>query len=221
MSLRQKACAELRRRDVGGFFTPGTLAHKANYPSASRLGITTLAPGTWEALVPSGWGLSPSGLERVDDPTAIDARRKRIGGDNLAPASRKKGPAVQAGQTIQRFISTSTPGRRSLLISTSGSRTRRRSSIVTSGSRTPFPTVTSGVRVQLSPHSGPTQFRSHTSAAFAGSERMAELVNAAATAKTRAVRISNLHDFFDAHQREMSTAVPGFPRHFLSPSLGV
>jgi hypothetical protein len=89
------------------------------------------------------------------------------GGRELAaiiwqPASRKKRPAFQTGQTIHRFISTSTPGRRSLLISTSGSRTRRRSSIVTSGSRTPFPTVTSGVRVQFSPQSGPTQFRSHT-----------------------------------------------------------
>jgi len=86
------------------------------------------------------------------------------------------------GPDNYRFISTSRPGRRSLLISTSGSRTRRRSSIVTSGSRTPFPTVTSGVRVQFSPQRGPTQFRSHTSAALA--ERMAELVNAAATTKT-------------------------------------
>ena len=73
------------------------------------------------------------------------------GGRGLAaiiwqPASCKKRPAFQRGQTIQRFISTSTPGRRSLLISTSGSRTRRRSSIVTSGSRMPLPTVTSGER---------------------------------------------------------------------------
>ena len=33
-------------------------------------------------------------------------------------------------------------------------------------------------------------------AALAGSERRAEPVNAAATAKARAVRISNLHEFF-------------------------
>jgi hypothetical protein len=104
----------------------------------------------------------------------------------------RKGPAQVAGrgQMIYRFISTSTPGRRSLLISTSGSLTRRRSSIVTSGSRTPLPTVTSGVRVQFSPHSGPTQFRSHTSAALAGSERRTEPVIAAATAKMWAFRIS-------------------------------
>jgi hypothetical protein len=53
-----------------------------------------------------------------------------------------------------------------------------------------LPTVASGVRVQFSPQSGPTQFRSHTSAAFAGSDKRAEPVNAAATAKARAVRIS-------------------------------
>ena len=102
----------------------------------------------------------------------------------LAVRAIKKGPAFRTGPDDQRFISTSTPGRRSLLISTSGSRTRRRSSIVTSGSRMPLPTVTSGERVQFSPHSGPTQVRSHTSAALAGSERRAELVNAAATART-------------------------------------
>jgi hypothetical protein len=122
----------------------------------------------------------------------------------------KKGaPPFGRGQIIYRFISTSTPGRRSLLISTSGSLTRRRSSIVTSGSRTPLPTVTSGVRVQFSPHSGPTQFRSHTSAALAGSDRRAEPVNAAARAKARAVRISNLHDF-DARQRPGRDGVPRF-----------
>jgi hypothetical protein len=54
-----------------------------------------------------------------------------------------------------------------------------------------LPTVTSGVRVQFSPQSGPTQFRSHTSAALAGIKRRAEPVNAAATAKAQAVRISN------------------------------
>ena len=130
-------------------------------------------------------------------PTATDVRRKGIGGNNLAPALRKKRPASQAGQTIQRFISTSTPGRRSLRISTSGSRTRRRSSIVTSGSRTPFPTVTSGVRVQFSPHNGPTQFRSHTSAALAGSKRMAELVSAATQPKR--VYASGISMIFSTH----------------------
>jgi hypothetical protein len=109
----------------------------------------------------------------------------------------RKGPAAWAGpRRLYRLISTSTPGRRSLLISTSDSLTRRRSSMVTSGSRTVLPTVTSGVRVQFSPQSGPTQFRSHTSAALAGSERRDEPVNAATTAKARAVRISNLHEFY-------------------------
>src|SRR4051812_24562814 len=132
----------------------------------------------------------------------------------------EKGRCVGGAKKTYRLISTSTPGRRSLLISTSGSLTRRRSSTVTSGSRTVLPTVTSGVRVQFSPQTGPTQFRSHTSAALAGSESRAETVNAAATAKARAVRISNLHDFFDAYQREISAAVPRFLRHFLPRSRG-
>jgi hypothetical protein len=123
----------------------------------------------------------------------------------------KKRPRCGAGPGKRyRLISTSTPGRRSLLISTSGSLTRRRSSTVTSGSRTVLPTVTSGVRVQFSPQSGPTQFRSHTSAALAGSERRVEPVNAAATAKARAVRISNLHEFFNAGQRAGDDGVPRF-----------
>jgi hypothetical protein len=72
-----------------------------------------------------------------------------------------------------------------------------------------LPTVTSGVRVQFSPQSGPTQFRSHTSAPLADSDRRAEPVNAAARAKARAVRISNLHDF-DARQRPGEDGVPRF-----------
>jgi len=123
--------------------------------------------------------------------------------------SKRAPPCAGRGQISYRFISTSTPGRRSLLISTSGSLTRRRSSTVTSGSRTVLPTVTSGVRVQFSPQSGPTQFRSHTSAPLAGSDRRAEPVNAAARAKARAVRISNLHDF-DARQRPGGDGVPRF-----------
>jgi len=43
---------------------------------------------------------------------------------------------------------------------------------------------------------------------------MAELVNAAATAKACAARISNLHDIFDEYQREMRAAVPRFPGIF-------
>src|SRR3954453_8480264 len=113
----------------------------------------------------------------------------------------KRPRCVGGAKKTYRLISTSTPGRRSLLISTSGSLTRHLSPTVSSGSRTVLPTVTSGVRVQFSPQSGPTQFRSHTSAALAGSERRAEPVNAAATAKARAVRILNLHEFFDALQR--------------------
>jgi len=129
----------------------------------------------------------------------------------LGPSHKSKRPRpVQGGaEKTYRLISTSTPGRRSLLISTSGSLTRRRSSTVTSGSRTVLPTVTSGVRVQFSPQSGPTQFRSHTSAPLAGSDRRAEPVNAAARAKARAVRISNLHDF-DARQRPGGDGVPRF-----------
>jgi hypothetical protein len=129
----------------------------------------------------------------------------------LGPSHKSKRPRpVQGGaEKTYRLISTSTPGRRSLLISTSGSLTRRRSSTVTSGSRTVLPTVTSGVRVQFSPQSGPTQFRSHTSAPLAGSDRRAEPVNAAARAKARAVRISNLHDF-DARQRPGEDSVPRF-----------
>jgi hypothetical protein len=129
-------------------------------------------------------------------------------------------PRCGAGpRRLYRLISTSTPGRRSLLISTSGSLTRRRSSTVTSGSRTVLPTVTSGVRVQFSPQSGPTQFRSHTSAALTGSERRAEPVNAAATAKTRAVRISNLHEFFDTRQRPGEDGVPGSKHISYDPQL--
>jgi hypothetical protein len=108
-----------------------------------------------------------------------------------------KAPLTRTGLEENSYrISTSTPGRGSgRLISTPGSLIRRRSSIVTSGSRTPLPTVTSGVRVQFSPHSGPTQFRSHTSAALAGSERRAEPVIAAAKATTELFASKNLHDF--------------------------
>src|SRR5262249_9432661 len=60
------------------------------------------------------------------------------------------------------------------------------------------PTVTSGLRVQFSLHSGPTQFRSHTSAALAGSEKNTHVVIATATDKIRAVRISGLHTYSES-----------------------
>jgi len=78
----------------------------------------------------------------------------------------------------------STPGR-DLLISTPGSRTRPRSSIVTSRSRTPLPTVMSRSRWTHSLlHSGPTQSCLQIRSALAGSESAAELAITTAIAKT-------------------------------------
>jgi len=100
-------------------------------------------------------------------------------------SSRLKGkaPPNRAGPTGHRS-SMSTPGR-DLLISTPGSRTRRRSSIVTSRSRTPLPTVMSRSRWTHSLlHSGPTQSCLQIRSALAGSESAAELAITTAIAKT-------------------------------------
>jgi hypothetical protein len=98
-------------------------------------------------------------------------------------AGRKQRPRpIRAGPTGHR-TSMSTPGR-DLLISTPGSRTRRRSSITTSRSRTPLPIVMSRSRWTHSfLHSGPTQSCLQIRSALAGSESAAEPAIAIAIAK--------------------------------------
>jgi len=85
----------------------------------------------------------------------------------------------------------STPGRDLSLISTPGSRCRRRSSMTTSGSRLPRPTVKSrSLSTQCSLHTGPTQSRLQTRSALAGSDRHAE--PAIATAKNDGIVQSHI-----------------------------
>src|SRR5260370_15233959 len=95
--------------------------------------------------------------------------------------AKRKAPPVLGGAGSHRPISTLTPGR-DLLISTPGSRTRRRSSMTTSLSRTPLPTVMSRSRcTQFLLHSGPIQSSLHKRSALAGGEKAAEAAPAIAT----------------------------------------
>jgi hypothetical protein len=116
----------------------------------------------------------------------LGQKRKCTERQSKAPPSRRGFtlPSVHRRSMRHRSISTSTPGR-DLLISTPGSRTRRRSSMITSRSRTPLPTVTSRSRcTQFLLHSGPMQSSLQIRSALAGSESAADAAIASAMART-------------------------------------
>ena len=161
----------------------------AGYARASRRMRTSLPrrPHASRRIAARRSGRTVSTRARCDAPQhegtcGFWADRKR---QSKAPPSRRGFtlPSVHRRSMRHRSISTSTPGR-DLLISTPGSRTRRRSSMVTSRSRTPLPTVMSRSRcTQFLLQSGPTQSSRQIRSALAGSENAADAAVASAMAR--------------------------------------